>query len=340
MSSLSLVPTSTSSPSPLISQLSASSDHLSPAAFSLPVRPQTTSPAPSTTTGLSFPPPPTVASVPGAPRYSALFSWAKNQLVPTKASNPVGAVAASPSAISTTTLFSASSSGLYQSAGSSAMPLASAHLAQLPPPPPPAPHSLSQFQYATDIVHPYQAPATTPSASSWFTSQQPATYIPTSASQHPTSQALNIGLSPMFETLSIAQNQSTPQAVYPPAMGAYPSQTAPAVPSPPVHNPSTPAPPVPIPMAVMPTPIVTPSVAIAAVTTYSAAVAYPKAPPTVFSGRKVQALFDFSARTETEMSFRREDVLEILRDSSWDGWLWARNKDLEGRVPKAYLSPV
>jgi hypothetical protein len=333
-----LVPASISFPSAPISQPLASPDHLSPVAFNLPVRPHTTSPAPSTTTGMSFAPPPTVASVPGAPRHSTLFSWAKNHLVPTKASTPIGAVAAVPSAIANTTLPSASGSGLYQSAGSSATPLASAHLAQLPPPPPPPP-SLGQLQYATDIVHPYQAPATTPSASLWPTSPQPATYIPTPAPQNPASQASTMGLSPMFKTPSIAQNQYAPQAVYPPAIGAYHSQTAPAVLSPPVYNPSAPAPLIPISIGVAPAPVATPNVAVASEPAYSAAVASPMAPPTAFSGRKVLALHDFSASTETEMSFRRGDVLEILRDSSWDGWLWARNKDLEGRVPKAYVSP-
>src|SRR3569833_1442954 len=60
--------------------------------------------------------------------------------------------------------------------------------------------------------------------------------------------------------------------------------------------------------------------------------------PPAYSLRKVEAQFDFKARTGREISFAKGEVLEILRDSIGVGWLLARKGGVEGRIPEAYVT--
>jgi hypothetical protein len=56
--------------------------------------------------------------------------------------------------------------------------------------------------------------------------------------------------------------------------------------------------------------------------------------------RKAQALFDFSAEGNDEISFNQRDVLGVLKESDSNGWLRARNKGKEGFVPESFVKNI
>ena len=53
------------------------------------------------------------------------------------------------------------------------------------------------------------------------------------------------------------------------------------------------------------------------------------------------ALYDYDARTDEDLSFRKGEVLEILNDTQGDWW-YARSKTskLEGYIPSNYVAKV
>lgn len=53
------------------------------------------------------------------------------------------------------------------------------------------------------------------------------------------------------------------------------------------------------------------------------------------------ALYDYQARTDEDLSFRKAEVLEILNDTQGDWW-YARSRTtrLEGYIPSNYIAKV
>ncbi|KAH8664668.1 hypothetical protein BX600DRAFT_512674 [Xylariales sp. PMI_506] len=62
----------------------------------------------------------------------------------------------------------------------------------------------------------------------------------------------------------------------------------------------------------------------------------PQAAPT----RKVQAKYSFTAQAKNEISFKEGEVLEVIKESSGDGWIVARRNGQEGDIPEAYVKSL
>eukprot|EP00729_Bicosta_minor_P000949 gene949-22974_t len=66
------------------------------------------------------------------------------------------------------------------------------------------------------------------------------------------------------------------------------------------------------------------------------------APPTPSSPKKVfQALYDYDARTDDDLSFRKGDMLNIINDSDGDWWQaeLVTNPTHQGYIPSNYVAP-
>jgi len=59
--------------------------------------------------------------------------------------------------------------------------------------------------------------------------------------------------------------------------------------------------------------------------------------PTATPLRKVVAKFDFTAEASNEISFKTGDILEVLKESTGDGWIVVRKAGREGDIPEAYI---
>ncbi len=179
----------------------------------------------------------------------------------------------------------------------------------------------------------------------------PAVYLPPSASQpmiggmvpqhmpHPTSGPDVVDLSGAFHNLSIRPIATqTPQQAPPSQFGGLTGQFAsPSIQTQtsPCYGPNTVAA-IPPPSAPVPQPT-SQTVAAAPVEFLWENKSYTTGPPPAYALRKVEAQFDFTARSEREISFHKGDVLEILQDNG-DGWLLARTGGFEGRIPEAYVT--
>lgn len=56
--------------------------------------------------------------------------------------------------------------------------------------------------------------------------------------------------------------------------------------------------------------------------------------------RRVQAIHDFIPEQENELGFKVGDVLDVLNDSSQDGWWEARFKGKTGAIPASYVGNI
>ena len=63
----------------------------------------------------------------------------------------------------------------------------------------------------------------------------------------------------------------------------------------------------------------------------------PTHPPAL---RRVKAIHDFIPQQENELGFKVGDVLDVLNDSSQDGWWEARLKDKTGAIPASYVGDI
>ena len=64
--------------------------------------------------------------------------------------------------------------------------------------------------------------------------------------------------------------------------------------------------------------------------------------PAVSSGLPLfVALYDYEARTDEDLSFKKMEILEILNDSQGDWW-YAKSKTtkMEGYIPSNYVAKV
>lgn len=67
----------------------------------------------------------------------------------------------------------------------------------------------------------------------------------------------------------------------------------------------------------------------------------PPPPPAQPSAlRRVRAIHDFIPEQENELGFKVGDVLDVLNDSSLDGWWEARFKDKTGAIPASYVGDI
>lgn len=67
----------------------------------------------------------------------------------------------------------------------------------------------------------------------------------------------------------------------------------------------------------------------------------PPPPPAQPSAlRRVQAIHDFIPEQENELGFKVGDVLDVLNDSSQDGWWEARFKGKTGAIPASYVGDI
>lgn len=63
----------------------------------------------------------------------------------------------------------------------------------------------------------------------------------------------------------------------------------------------------------------------------------PTQPPAL---RRVKAIHDFIPQQENELGFKVGDLLDVLNDSSLDGWWEARLKDKTGAIPASYVGDI
>lgn len=66
----------------------------------------------------------------------------------------------------------------------------------------------------------------------------------------------------------------------------------------------------------------------------------PPPPPHPPALRRVKAIHDFISQQENELSFKVGDVLDVLNDSSQDGWWEARLKGKTGAIPASYVGDI
>ena len=64
-------------------------------------------------------------------------------------------------------------------------------------------------------------------------------------------------------------------------------------------------------------------------------------PPMTFATKLFVALYDYDARTDEDLSFKKGEHLEILNDTQGDWW-FARSKatKLEGYIPTNYVAKL
>ena len=68
---------------------------------------------------------------------------------------------------------------------------------------------------------------------------------------------------------------------------------------------------------------------------------HPGIPPLGIMAKLFVALYDYDARTDEDLSFKKGDHLEILNDTQGDWW-FARSKPtkLEGYIPSNYVAKL
>ena len=68
---------------------------------------------------------------------------------------------------------------------------------------------------------------------------------------------------------------------------------------------------------------------------------YPMGPPLAMMTKLFVALYDYDARTDEDLSFKKGEHLEILNDTQGDWW-FARSKatKLEGYIPSNYVAKL